>query len=74
MRDQGHGISALSLQRLFESGFTTKGFGEGTGMGLMLVQDVVQNMFGGTINVESVVEVGTTITITLPIPAQRSPT
>ena len=39
----------------------------------MLVQDVVQNMFGGTIHVESVVEVGTTITILLPIPAQRSP-
>jgi signal transduction histidine kinase len=73
VRDQGHGISALSLQRLFESGFTTKGFGEGTGMGLMLVQDVVQNMFGGTITVESVVEVGTTITVLLPIPAQRSP-
>jgi signal transduction histidine kinase len=73
VRDQGHGISALSFERLFESGFTTKGFGEGTGMGLVLVRDVVQNMFAGTINVESTVDVGTTITITLPIPAQRSP-
>jgi signal transduction histidine kinase len=72
VRDQGHGISAMSLERLFESGFTTKGFGEGAGMGLGLVQDVVQNMFGGTITVESVVEVGTTVTVTLPIPAQRS--
>ncbi len=73
VRDEGHGISAMSLERLFESGFTTKGFGEGAGMGLTLVQDVVQNMFGGTINVESVVDVGTTVTVTLPIPAQRSP-
>jgi signal transduction histidine kinase len=73
VRDQGHGISALSLDRLFESGFTTKGFGEGAGMGLVLVRDVVQNMFAGTITVESVVDVGTTVTITLPIPAQRSP-
>jgi signal transduction histidine kinase len=73
VRDQGHGISAMSLERLFESGFTTKGFGEGGGMGLTLVQDVVQNMFGGTIDVESVVEQGTTVTVTLPIPAQRSP-
>ena len=72
VRDDGHGISAQSLDRLFESGFTTKGFGEGAGMGLVLVQDVVQNMFGGTIAVESVVDVGTTITITLPIPVQRS--
>ena len=73
VRDEGHGISALSLERLFESGFTTKGFGEGTGMGLVLVQDVVQNMFGGTITVESVVDIGTTIVVALPIPAQRSP-
>jgi signal transduction histidine kinase len=73
VRDQGHGISALSLERLFESGFSTKGFGEGAGMGLVLVQDVVQNMFSGTITVDSVVDVGTTITLTLPIPAQRSP-
>ena len=73
VRDQGHGISSLNLERLFESGFSTKGFGEGAGMGLVLVQDVVQNMFGGTITVDSVVEVGTTITMTLPIPAQRSP-
>ena len=73
VRDQGHGISATSLERLFESGFTTKEFGEGAGMGLTLVQDVVQNMFGGTINVESVVDTGTTVTIMLPIPAQRSP-
>lgn len=73
VRDQGHGISALSLERLFESGFTTKGFGEGAGMGLALVQDVVQNMFGGTITVESVIDVGTTFTVTLPIPAQRTP-
>lgn len=73
VRDQGHGISAQSLERLFESGFTTKEFGEGAGMGLVLVRDVVQNMFGGAITVESAVDVGTTITVTLPIPAQRSP-
>ena len=42
-------------------------------MGLVLVQDVVQNMFAGTITVESVVDMGTTITVMLPIPAQRSP-
>jgi signal transduction histidine kinase len=73
VRDQGHGISPQSLERLFESGFTTKGFGEGAGMGLGLVQDVVQNMFGGTISVESVVDVGTIVIVMLPIPAQRSP-
>jgi signal transduction histidine kinase len=71
VQDRGHGISAQLLERIFESGFSTKGFGEGGGMGLAVVQDVVQNMFGGTINVDSTVDVGTTVTVTLPIPAQR---
>jgi hypothetical protein len=72
VRDQGHGIAAHHLDRIFESGFTTKGFGEGAGMGLGLVQDVVRNMFGGSIAVESALGVGTTVTVTIPIPAQRS--
>jgi signal transduction histidine kinase len=71
VHDRGHGMSAQTLERIFESGFSTKGFGEGGGMGLSVVQDVVQNMFGGTINVDSEVDVGTSITISLPIPAQR---
>ena len=72
VRDQGQGIAPHNLDRIFDSGFTTKVFGEGTGVGLSLVRDVVQNMFGGTVTVESTVNVGTTVTLTLPIPTQRA--
>jgi len=69
--DRGAGIPAPLLERIFEPGFTTKGYGEGTGMGLVLVQDVVRNMFGGSIAIDSTVGAGTTVTLALPIPPQR---
>ncbi len=72
VRDRGAGIPGHALERIFEPGFTTKGFGEGTGMGLVLVQEVVRNMFGGHIAVDSTVGIGTTFTMSLPIPPQRS--
>ena len=72
VRDKGVGIAVQHLDRIFEAGFTTKGYGEGTGMGLALVSDVVRNMFGGHVAVDSVVGVGTTVTLSLPIPPQRA--
>jgi signal transduction histidine kinase len=72
VRDQGSGIRAQDLERIFEPGFTTKEFGEGSGMGLVVVQSVVRNMFAGSITVDSKLGTGTTITVTLPVPPQRS--
>lgn len=72
VQDQGVGIRPHDLERIFEPGYTTKEFGEGSGMGLVVVQSVVRNMFGGSIAVQSKVGTGTTVTVTLPIPAQRS--
>src|SRR5216117_2098866 len=71
VRDQGRGIIAQDLDRVFEPGFTTKEFGQGSGMGLVVVHSVVRNMFGGSVAVDSTVGVGTTVTVTLPIPRQR---
>src|SRR5213082_4187909 len=72
VEDRGVGIRPQDLERIFEPGYTTKEFGEGSGMGLVVVQSVIRNMFAGSIAVDSKVGVGTTVTVTLPIPAQRS--
>jgi signal transduction histidine kinase len=72
VEDRGVGIRPQDLERIFEPGYTTKEFGEGSGMGLVVVQSVVRNMFAGSVAVNSKVGVGTTVTVTLPIPPQRS--
>ena len=72
VEDRGAGIRPQDLERIFEPGYTTKEFGEGSGMGLVVVQSVVRNMFAGSIAVDSKVGAGTTVTVTLPIPPQRS--
>ncbi|HKW40771.1 MAG TPA: HAMP domain-containing sensor histidine kinase [Gemmatimonadales bacterium] len=72
VQDQGAGIRPQDVERIFEPGYTTKEFGEGSGMGLAVVQSVVRNMFAGSIAVRSSVGTGTTMEITLPIPPQRA--
>ena len=49
----GLGIAAEHLPRIFEPMFTTKPFGEGMGLGLAIVHDIVIGEFGGTIDVAS---------------------
>ena len=71
VHDQGIGIAPENLKRVFDSGFTTKPPGQGSGIGLAVVKEITQNMFGGTIDVESTVNKGSTFTLTLPIPPQR---
>ena len=72
VRDEGTGIRPTDLDRIFEPGFTTKEFGEGSGMGLAVVQSIVRNMFAGRVAVDSALGKGTTVTVTIPIPPQRS--
>ena len=70
--DRGAGIPADNLDRVFDSGFTTKEFGKGSGMGLALVRTVAQEMFAGSVSVSSQVGQGTTFSVALPIPPQRN--
>src|SRR5213083_3730138 len=72
VRDDGVGIAAEHLERIFEPGFTTQAFGSGSGTGLLVVRQITQEMFGGSIRVESTVRRGTTFELSLPIPTQRT--
>ncbi len=64
--DTGEGIAAEHLSRLFEPFFTTKRDRKGTGLGLSVSKTIVES-HGGTLQVESDVGRGTTMTIRLPI-------
>ncbi len=71
VRDRGVGIAPEHLDRIFAAGFTTKPPGAGSGMGLAVVREIIEHMFGGTVQVESKPGEGSTFTLVLPIPPQR---
>ena len=62
-QDTGVGISKKNLARVFDPYFTTKQ--KGSGLGLATVFSIINN-HGGTIQVESELDAGTTFTIYLP--------
>jgi signal transduction histidine kinase len=64
--DNGCGIPDDVLPRIFEPFFTTRDVGQGTGLGLPVVRDIVQ-AHGGRVEVESHEGAGTSFTIHLPI-------
>jgi two-component system, NtrC family, sensor kinase len=64
--DNGSGIPEANLSRIFEPFFTTKPVGKGTGLGLSICYGIIQKM-GGQIDVESVIDSGTTFHIRLPV-------
>jgi signal transduction histidine kinase/ActR/RegA family two-component response regulator len=63
--DTGPGILPELLERIFDPYFTTKNTGEGTGMGLSVVQGIVQS-FGGRITVKNRRKGGARFDIYLP--------
>jgi PAS domain S-box-containing protein len=71
VKDTGTGIAPAVLKRMFDPFFTTKRVGDGTGLGLALVQGIVAE-FGGAIDVATQLNLGTTITIWFPA-ADRAP-
>jgi PAS domain S-box-containing protein len=64
--DTGIGISRENQEKIFEPFFTTKDVGEGTGLGLSLVFNIIK-AHEGTIEIESEVGQGTTFKISLPV-------
>jgi PAS domain S-box-containing protein len=74
--DTGTGIPERELPRVFErfhrvEGARGRSF-EGTGIGLALVQEIV-NLHGGSVGVESVVGRGTTFTVSIPLGSAHLP-
>ena len=65
VRDNGQGFSDDAKKHLFEPFFTTKSKDKGTGLGLAMVYGAVKQA-EGTIRVDSVAAVGTTVRIYLP--------
>ena len=63
--DTGCGIEPENIQNVFSRSFTTKPVGKGSGMGLDLVRNMVEEM-DGSIEVESIISKGTTFKMIFP--------
>jgi two-component system NtrC family sensor kinase len=66
IEDTGHGISPENMKKLFEPFFTTKIDSKGTGLGLAVSYEIIQE-HGGEVGVESQVGKGTKFTLTIPL-------
>jgi PAS domain S-box-containing protein len=63
--DTGTGMSEETLARAVEPFFSTKGIGQGTGLGLSMVHGLASQL-GGALTIESKVGLGTVVEIWLP--------
>ncbi len=73
VKDTGQGISADSLERIFDPYYTTKEVDKGTGLGLSVVLGIVRDL-GGGIRVESENGHGTRFELFFPALAQPAET
>ncbi len=65
VKDTGVGIPKENLEKIFEPFFSTKEPGEGTGLGLFVTKQIIENL-GGSLDVVSRIGHGTRFTVQLP--------
>ena len=66
IKDSGVGIDSKTLSKIFNPFFTTKEKGEGTGLGLAMVYNIIQQ-HNGFIDVYSELGIGTTFNVYIPV-------
>ncbi|MBI9091469.1 MAG: transporter substrate-binding domain-containing protein [Desulfobacterium sp.] len=71
INDTGHGMDEKTLERAFDPYYTTKDAGHGTGLGLALVQAIVEE-HDGFLEVQSQPKKGTRFSIYFPIVKENS--
>ena len=64
--DTGCGIDPQHISKIFDPFFTTKEVGKGTGLGMNIAYNIIQQ-HAGSITVDSKIGQGTTFTVTLPV-------
>ena len=65
--DNGNGVSAEILHKIFQPFFTTKPPGSGTGLGLSMSYDIITKVHGGELKLENKEGEGAVFVITLPL-------
>ena len=66
VEDNGVGIAKKDLQHIFEAFYSTKPVDRGSGLGLSITKQSVEEDFGGSIEVKSTKDTGTCFTVKLP--------
>ena len=65
--DNGEGMSDEVKQHLYENFFTTKPVGQGTGLGMAITRDIIEDKHGGKLLFDSEEGQGTIFKLTIPI-------
>lgn len=67
IKDNGTGMTEDVESRIFDQLFTTKAVGQGTGFGLSISRQIVEEIHGGSLTCHSVLGEGTEFTIAIPM-------
>jgi len=71
VNDNGQGIAAANLNRIFDPFYTTKPVGKGTGLGLSICYGIIKKL-GGAIEVRSIKGAGTKFSVRIPISEEKN--